>query len=230
MENSVLTFIYGMFSLAMINLLLSGDNAIVIGLASRGVPEAQQKKVIFWGTFGAIFLRVVLTLVVVWLLKIPGLLAVGGLLLIWIAYQLMVDNEESEVKDNDSFWAAIRTIIIADLVMSMDNVLAIAGAAHGNYILVILGLVISVPIIIWGSTLVLNWINRFPIIIYFGSGFLAWTAAKMIVDEPVIETFFSHNPALKWLLEIVIVFGTLAVGWRKNNVKRNTDQGVQKQA
>ncbi|EPY09775.1 MULTISPECIES: TerC family protein [Paenibacillus] len=204
-----------LMAIVVIDLVLAGDNAIVIGLTARNLPKEQQKKVIFWGTFGAIALRSLLTLAVVWLLKIPGLLLAGGVLLVWIAYKLLVEEKSHDVGSAGSLWAAIKTIIIADTVMGLDNVLAVAGAAHGDFILVVLGLLISVPIVVWGSTLIIKWVERFPIIIYIGAGVLAWTAAKMIVDEPLVKGFFTENPVLKWGLIVVIIGGVLAAGRMK---------------
>ncbi|MBG9735277.1 TerC family protein [Paenibacillus alvei] len=204
-----------LMAIVVIDLVLAGDNAIVIGLTARNLPKEQQKKVIFWGTFGAIALRSLLTLAVVWLLKIPGLLLIGGVLLVWIAYKLLVEEKGHDVGSAASLWAAIKTIIIADTVMGLDNVLAVAGAAHGDFILVVLGLLISVPIVVWGSTLIIKWVERFPVIIYIGAGVLAWTAAKMIVDEPLVKGFFTANPVLKWCLIVVIIVAVLALGRMK---------------
>ncbi|GGE62315.1 TerC family protein [Priestia taiwanensis] len=201
-----------LLSIVVIDLVLAGDNAIVIGLAARNLPKDQQKKVIFWGTAGAIIIRALLTLAVTWLLKIPGLLLVGGILLVWIAYKLLVDEKEHGDVKSDSLWTAVKTIIIADTVMGLDNVLAIAGASHGSFLLVVLGLLISIPIVVWGSTLILKLIDRYPIIIYIGSAVLAWTASKMIVDEPFLQAFFLNNPMLKWGLTIVLVVGVLLLG------------------
>ncbi|NEZ42433.1 TerC family protein [Paenibacillus alvei] len=204
-----------LMAIVVIDLVLAGDNAIVIGLTARNLPKEQQKKVIFWGTFGAIALRSLLTLAVVWLLKIPGLLLIGGVLLVWIAYKLLIEEKGHDVGSAVSLWAAIKTIIIADTVMGLDNVLAVAGAAHGDFILVVLGLLISVPIVVWGSTLIIKWVERFPVIIYIGAGVLAWTAAKMIVDEPLVKGFFTANPVLKWCLIVVIIVAVLALGRMK---------------
>lgn len=210
-----------LFAIIVIDLVLAGDNAIVIGLAARHLHKDQQKKVIFWGTFGAIAIRSLLTLVVVWLLKIPGLLLAGGLFLIWIALKLLVgEKKHKDMKAQASFWAAVRTIIIADTVMGLDNVLAIAGAAHGNFILVLLGLFISVPIVIWGSTLILKWVERYPIIIYIGSGVLAWTASKMIVEEKFLKDFFITNPILKWALTLIIIGFVLIFGKMKRSKQK----------
>ncbi|PZM65734.1 TerC family protein [Paenibacillus dendritiformis] len=204
-----------LMAIVIIDLVLAGDNAIVIGLSARNLPKEHQKKVIFWGTFGAIAIRSLLTLAVVWLLKIPGLLLLGGAMLIWIAYKLLVEEKKHDVASAASIWAAIKTIIIADTVMGLDNVLAVAGAAHGDFILVVMGLLISVPIVVWGSTLILKWVERFPIIIYIGSGVLAWTAGKMITDEPLVKGFFTENPVLKWGLIIVIIASVLVMGRMK---------------
>lgn len=204
-----------LISIIIIDLVLAGDNAILIGLAARNVPKHQQKKVVIWGTFGAIAIRAVATLAVVWLLKIPGLLLVGGILLLWIAYKLLVEEKNHDIDTGDSFWAAIKTIIVADALMGLDNVLAVAGAAHGSFLLVIIGLLISIPIVVWGSTLIIKWIERFPVIITIGSAIIAFTAAKMIVDEKFLKGFFEENPVLKWGLTIVLVAGVILAGYLK---------------
>jgi YjbE family integral membrane protein len=211
-----------LLAIVVIDLVLAGDNAIVIGLAARNLPKAQQKKVIVWGTVGAIAIRSLLTLAVVWLLMIPGLLLLGGLLLIWIAYKLLVEKKEhGNVAAGASLWAAIKTIMIADTVMGLDNVLAIAGAAHGEFLLVLLGLLVSVPIVIWGSTVILKWVERYPSIMYIGAGVLAWTSSKMIVDEPFLKGFFAENPLLKWGLSLAVIAGVLLCGRLKN--RRNEE-------
>jgi YjbE family integral membrane protein len=204
-----------LLSIIVIDLVLAGDNAIVIGLAARTLPKDQQKKVILWGTVGAIAIRILATLAVVWLLKIPGLLLFGGVLLIWIAYKLLAEEKDHDVKPSENFWAAIKTIIIADALMGLDNVLAIAGASHGDFSLVVIGLLVSVPIVVWGSTLILKWVDRFPIIITIGAGVLAYTAAKMITDEKFLKGFFEDNPLLKWGLIATIVLGVILFGRMK---------------
>ncbi|MFC0298051.1 TerC family protein [Geobacillus jurassicus] len=204
-----------LLSIIIIDLLLAGDNAIVIGLAARNLPKHQQKKAVVWGTVGAVVIRALATIFVVWLLKIPGLLLVGGVLLVWIAYKLLVEGKgHDDVEAGGSLWEAIRTIIIADALMGLDNVLAVAGAAHGSFLLVVLGLLISVPIMVWGSTLILKWIERFPIIITIGAGVLAWTAAKMIVGEPFLKAYFA-NPVVKYGFELLIVAVVIAAGTMK---------------
>src|SRR5690606_36522117 len=214
MEILSLEFLTALLVIIGIDLVLAGDNAIVIGLAARNLPKEQQKKAISWGTVGAIAIRIAATLAVVWLLGIPGLRVVGGILLVWIAYNLLTDDKGHEIKAVGSFWAAIRTIIIADALMGLDNVLAVAGAAHGNFLLVVLGLIISVPIMIWGSTLFIKLIDRFPIIITLGAAILAWTASKMIVAEPFLSSVFS-NGFVKYGFEILVVAAVVAIGYTK---------------
>lgn len=214
MELFSMEFLSALLSIIIIDLVLAGDNAIVIGLAARNLPKHQQKKAVIWGTVGAVVIRALATLFVVWLLNVPGLLLVGGILLVWIAYKLLVEEKGHDVEAVGSLWEAIRTIVIADALMGLDNVLAVAGAAHGNFLLVILGLLISVPIMVWGSTLILKWIERFPIIITIGAGVLAWTAAKMIVEEPFLDQYFA-NPVVKYGFEVLVIAGVIAAGTLK---------------
>jgi YjbE family integral membrane protein len=164
--------------------------------------------------------RSAMTLVVVWLLKVPGLMLVGGALLVWIAYRLLAPQEGAEEHNGRSattFWGAMRTIVIADAVMGLDNVLAVAGAAQGSYSLVVLGLLISIPIVIWGSTLILKWVERFPVIVYVGAGVLAWTAVKMMVSEPLVKDAFTSNGAILPLAYLAIIGGVLWTGFVKNH-------------
>lgn len=202
-------------AIVLIDLVLAGDNAIVIALAARSLPAHLQKKAILWGTIGAIIVRSIMTVCVVWLLKIPGLMLVGGLGLVWIAYKLLVpqaDEGEHGVAAN-TFWGAMKTIVIADALMGVDNVLGVAGAAHGAFDLVIIGLLISVPIVVWGSKVVLKLVDRFPAITYLGAGVLAFTAAKMIVAEPVLADVFNGQTALRIATYTVLVAGVLLAGW-----------------
>lgn len=164
-------FMSSLLSIIVIDLVLAGDNAIVIGMAARNVPKEQQKKVVLYGTLGAILIRAIGTFLVVYLLKLPGLMLVGGLLLLWIAYKLLVDKKKDHsIASKKSMGAAIRTIIIADAAMGVDNVIAVAGAAHGSFTLVLLGLLVSVPIVLWGSTLFIRLIERFPVTREIGTG------------------------------------------------------------
>jgi YjbE family integral membrane protein len=220
-------FLVSLLSIVMIDLFLAGDNAIVIGMAARNLPAHQQKKAIIGGTAGAIVIRAISTVVVVWLLSLTGLKLVGGLLLIWIAFKLLVDKDggEEHVKEGMSLWKAISTIIIADTVMGLDNVLAVAGAAHDNYALVIVGLLISIPIMVYGSTLVIKLMDKFPWLIYLGSGILAWTSAKMITGEGFIHDALEGYAVIKWLIILVVLAGTLGLGWLVN--KRRTERSKQ---
>ncbi|MCR8631077.1 TerC family protein [Paenibacillus radicis (ex Xue et al. 2023)] len=215
------TFFTALLSIILIDLVLAGDNAIVIGLAARNLPKEIQKKAIIWGTVGAIGIRVIATLAVVWLLKLPALLLVGGVVLVWIAYKLLVDKKDHNIQAKNALWPAIQTIIIADTVMGFDNVVAVAGAAgshDGSFVLVLLGLLISVPIMVWGSTLFIRWMEKFPWIIYLGSGVLAFTAGKMLVGDPLVATWFAANPVLKWTLVAIVTVGVLLAGiWKKKS-------------
>lgn len=207
-------FLSALVAIVIIDLVLAGDNAIVIGLAARNLPTHLQKKAVFWGAIGAVVIRAIMTLIVVWLLKIPGLMLIGGLALVWIAYQLMEENaggSHENVEAATSFRQAIQTIVIADAVMGVDNVLAVAGAAHGSFLLVILGLLISIPIVMWGSTLILKWVERFPVIIVFGAAVLAWTAAKMITGEKLVAEFFVEHHAWKLAVYVFLIGAIIAV-------------------
>ncbi len=169
-----------LLAIVLIDLVLAGDNAIVIALAARSLPKHLQKKAIIWGTVGAIVVRSLMTIGVVWLLQIPGLLLVGGLGLLWIAYKLVAsqDDHVEHGVSASTFWGAMKTIIVADALMGIDNVLGVAGAAHGAFDLVVIGLLISVPIVVFGSSLVLKLVDRFPAIMYIGSAVLAYTAPR----------------------------------------------------
>jgi len=215
-----------LLTIVFIDLLLAGDNAIVIGLAARRLPKDKQKLAVIWGTVGAVSIRIVATLLVITLLKIPFLLAVGGVLLLWIAYKLLLqDNSHDDVKAGTTLWAAVRTIVIADSAMGLDNVIAVAGAARGDYLLVVLGLIISIPIVVWGSTLFIRLIERFPWIIYLGSGVLAYTAAKMITHEGEFAALFENNAALAWVFKAIMIVLVLIAGlWTNANKARRSDR------
>ena len=219
-------------SIIVIDLVLAGDNAIVIALAARNLPKAVQRRAIIWGTVGAVVVRASLTVVVLWLLGIPGLMGAGGVLLAWIGYRLLAGDEGG--KDHDvaaatGFWGAMRTIVIADAVMGLDNVLAVAGAAHGSVLLVVVGLLISIPIVVWGSTLILSWLERFPSLLYVGGAVLAFTAAKMLADEPLLQRYLDGRPGLKIALYIAVVGGVLGLAWLRNR-RAATQQNARKEA
>jgi YjbE family integral membrane protein len=187
----------------MIDILLGGDNAVVIALACRRLPPAQRKMGIIWGTAGAIGLRVVLIFFALTLLAIPFLKIVGALLLVWIGVKLLAPDEDAhgDVAASDKLWAAVKTIIVADLVMSVDNVIAIAGAAQGagehQMALVIFGLLVSIPIIVWGSQLVIKLMDRFPAIITAGGMLLGWIAGSMLVTDPALNGWLATVPAVQ---------------------------------
>jgi YjbE family integral membrane protein len=186
-------FWVALFQIILINIVLSGDNAVVIALACRSLPPQQQKKAIMFGSVGAIVLRVILTFFAVFLLQQPYLKLVGAALLLWIGIGLLKgDDDEEDIEGNAGLMAAVKTIIIADLVMSLDNVIGVAAAAKGDLLLLVLGLVISIPLIIFGSTIILKLMNRFPIIITIGAGLLGWVAGEMAVGDPAIKGFVEH--------------------------------------
>jgi len=215
-----------LLAILLIDLVLAGDNAIVIALAARSLTDHLRRLAVLWGTVGAIVVRSVMTIGVVWLLQIPGLMLVGGMGLVWIAYKLLADDDGGEHSNPmaSTFWGAMKTIIVADALMGVDNVLGVAGAAHGAFDLVIIGLLISVPIVVFGSTLVLKLVERFQAIIKIGSAVLAFTAAKMIVSEPLLANLFGAatqpagllHTAARWGTYAVAVVGVLAAGWWRN--------------
>ncbi len=224
-----------LLAIILIDLVLAGDNAIVIALAARNLPPHLQKKAIVWGAAGAIVVRSVMTVGVVWLLKIPGLMLVGGLGLLWVAYQLLADQDDKEHDGPvaSTFWGAMKTIVVADALMGIDNVLGVAGAAHGAFDLVIIGLLVSVPIVVFGSTMVLKLVDRFPVIIKIGAAVLAFTAAKMIVGEQLLNPIYGGPDALpsaqtlytiaEWATYAVAVAGVLGGGWWATRRARSGD-------
>ncbi|TYP69797.1 TerC family protein [Paenibacillus methanolicus] len=211
----------GLLELILINIVLSGDNAVVIALACRNLPAEQQKKAIFWGSMGAVLLRVVLTFVAVWLMEVPLVQVVGSILLLFIAIKLLRGDEgEENVASSSNMKDAIKTIVVADLVMSLDNVLAVAGAANGNLLLVIIGLAISIPLIVWASQLLMGLMKRFPIIVILGAALLGYTAGEMILSDRIVgEHLESWVPHIHYALPIalaVFVVLTGKLGGRKD--------------
>lgn len=216
-------FLSALLAIVVIDLVLAGDNAIVIALAARSLPAALQNKAVMWGTVGAIVVRAAMTLIVVWLLMVPGLRFLGGLALVWIAYKLLAPSQgETHHKPADSFWSAMKTIVVADALMGLDNVLAVAGAAKGSFLLVLLGLLISIPIVVWGSTLILKWVDRFPVIVYIGAGVLAWTAAQMMLQEPMLTPYLQDRGPLKVAVYLIVIIGVLLGGLRVGKRRRQT--------
>ena len=202
-----------------INILLSGDNAVVIALACRELPKRQRRWGVFWGAAGAIVLRIILTIFAVTLLALPWLKLIGGMLLLWIGAKLITDEDGDEpgVAASDRLWAAVRTVIIADLVMSVDNVLGVAAAAKGSVPLLVFGLLVSIPLVIAGSQIILKLIERFPLIILAGGGLLGWIAGKMLVEDAALTPWISaHAPWLEWAGPIAGVAIVLAgAQWQK---------------
>lgn len=221
-------FMTALAEIMLVNIVLSGDNAVVIALAARNLPPKHQKMAIMWGSGGAIVLRVLLTIVAVELLKIPYLQAIGGVLLVWIAVQLLVekDEEEGDHKAHDSLGSAVKTILIADVVMSLDNTLAIAGVAKGNWTLLITGLVLSIPLIVMGSTVIMKIMDRFPIVVYIGAALIAWTAGEMIDSDKAMEPILPHALHGTVYLALFLTILVLCYGWWSNKRAGRTAHDV----
>ena len=199
-------FWLGLGQIMVVNTVLSGDNAVVIALAARSLPAHQQKQAIIWGSVAAIIMRVILTIVAVEMLKLPYLKIFGALLLFWIAVQLLLPEDDSAggIESSGNLLPAIRTILIADLVMSLDNVIGVAAAAKGDMLLLILGLAISIPLIIFGSTIILRLMERYPIIITAGATLLGWVAGEMLITDPIVMAWIAANmPWIEFRLPLV---------------------------
>lgn len=205
-------------TIIVIDLVLAGDNALVIGMAASRLPPALRRRAILWGSIGAIGIRGAMALVVVWLLQIPGLMIAGGLLLLPIAYRLAVpagnDAAGPTHEAATSFWAAMRTIVIADALMGLDNVLAIGGAADGRWELVLIGLAVTVPMIIYGSTWVARAVERWPFLVSVGAAVLAVTGAGMIVKDPLFDRFVVDHHLADWAIKVATALAMLAIGVR----------------
>jgi YjbE family integral membrane protein len=203
-------FWIGLLKIIWINIILSGDNAVVIALAARSLPPEQQRKAVFLGSGAAVVLRIVLTIVAAQLLQMSFLQIVGGLLLLWIGVQLLSEEEdgEGESKEYGSLMAAVRTILIADLVMSLDNVIAVAAAAKGSMLLLVLGLAISIPLVIFGSTLMIRLMERFPFIVTLGAGLIGWVGGETIVSDVALKGVAASYP---WLHYAGAIAGTTIV-------------------
>ena len=202
------------FEIVIINILLSGDNAVVIALACRNLPERQRRWGIIWGAAGAVVLRIILTFFAVSLLKLPFLNLVGGVLLLWIGIKLIADDEggEHEIQAADRLLVAVRTIIVADLVMSLDNVIGVAGAAKGSVVLIVFGLVVSIPLVVVGAQVFMKLIERFPILVIAGGGLLGFVAGEMMVaDTAVADWINAHAPWLHWTAPVVGIVLVIAV-------------------
>jgi len=198
-------FWIGLLKIVWINIILSGDNAVVIALAARSLPPAQQRKAVFFGSGAAVVLRIALTVVAAKLLQLSFLQIIGGLLLLWIGVQLLSEEEEegAESQSGSGLMVAVRTILIADLVMSLDNVIAVAAAAKGDMVLLILGLAISIPLVIFGSTLMIRLMERFPIIILLGAGLIGWVGGETIVSDTALQSVAAAYPSLHFVGAVV---------------------------
>ena len=222
-----------LLAIILIDLVLAGDNAIVIALAARGLPPEYQNKAILWGTVGAIVVRSAMTVGVVWLLKIPGLMLVGGLGLLWIAFKLISDTsaDEHQGVGATTFWGAMKTIVVADALMGVDNVLGVAGAANGSFDLVVIGLLISIPIVVLGSKLVLRLVEKWPVIIHLGAAVLAFTAAQMIINEKLLDPIFDGGEIINLLARgatyVVAIAGVLGLGWWATRRQENSGTETQ---
>jgi YjbE family integral membrane protein len=219
----------------LINIVLSGDNAVVIAMASRGLPPAQQKKAIIFGSVGAIVLRVILTFFAVYLLTLPYLKLVGAALLLWIGVGLLQSDEgEDNMEGHSGLFAAVKTIVVADLVMSLDNVVGVAAAAKGNVPLLVFGLVISIPLIIFGSAIILKLMTRFPVIITLGAALLGWVAGEMAMSDPAIQHWAEQQHVLHKVIPalgavLVVVVGKW-LGSRGRRPEAVTQQGSERPA
>ncbi|MDF1482812.1 TerC family protein [Extensimonas sp. H3M7-6] len=196
-------FWLGLFKIVWINIILSGDNAVVIALAARTLPAPQQKKAVFWGSGAAVVLRIALTVVAARLLGLAYLQIVGGCLLLWIGLQLLRDEEaegeDSAARSHSHLFGAIRTILIADLVMSLDNVIGVAAAAQGDLLLLALGLAVSIPLVIFGSSFMIRLMARFPMIVVLGAGLIGWVGGETIASDVALHDFSASHPALHYL-------------------------------
>jgi YjbE family integral membrane protein len=200
----------------VINILLSGDNAVVIALACRNLPKKQRTWGIFWGVIGAVVLRIVLTFFAVTLLTLPYLQLVGAALLLWIGVKLIAEDDggEHEVQAHDRLFAAVKTVIIADLVMSLDNVIGVAGAAKGSLLLLVFGLVVSIPLVVVGAQLIMKLIERLPILVMAGGGLLGYLAGEIAIADAAIKPWIDANaPQLHYVAPIAGIVIVVGIGW-----------------
>lgn len=217
MELFTLQFWTALFSIVVLDLVLAGDNAVVIAMAAHRLPAELKKKAIFVGTAGAVIIRIIMTLLAVYLLSIPYLQALGGLLLLPIAIKLLAPAKEGHVEEANSFAEAVKTIIVADAAMGIDNVLGVAGAAHGDFLLVIIGLLISVPIVVGSSQLIGKLLDNWPVLIYLGAGILGWTGGSMLIQDgrigPVIVELLGSTASI--IIPAILAVGVCVIGYTK---------------
>lgn len=220
-------FWVAVLQIIMIDIVLSGDNAVVIALACRNLPPEQRRKGILWGVAGAVALRIVLTLLAALVMNLPWLKFVGGLLLLWIGVKLLVPEDEDghEISPAYHLWGAVRTIVVADFVMSLDNVIGVAGASQGNLALLVFGLLVSIPLIIWSSQIILHLMERWPIVVVIGAGLLGWVAGEMIWSDPALAAWVAGAPGWAGRL-VACVSALLVVGlgkWLERRCLRQRD-------
>ena len=214
-EVQTAAFWVGLWQIILVNIVLSGDNAVVIALAARSLPQRQQKQAVVWGAAAAVVLRIVLTIIALALLKWPWLKLIGAVLLLWIAVKLLLpeDGGDDGIESSDNLWAAIKTILIADLVMSLDNVIGVAAAAKGSVALLMLGLATSIPLVVFGATVLMKLMQRFPVIVTIGAGLLGWVAGEMAATDPAVGAWVDANAAwLHWAAPAAGVVFVVALG------------------
>jgi YjbE family integral membrane protein len=222
----------GLLTIIWVNVILSGDNAVVIALAARSLPKRQQSKAVFWGAGAAVVLRIVLTIGAVELLRLPYLKIIGGILLLWIAVKLLLpEEEEGGVEGSASLLQAIKTILIADLVMSLDNVLAVAAVARDSIMLLVIGLALSIPLVVFGATLLMKLMVRYPIIITIGAALLGWVAGEMLVGDPILAPWIAELswlhfrlPEISWIAVGGAAFVVVLGKWLAARVERGRDK------
>ena len=208
-------FWIGLFNIILINIILSGDNAVVIALAARSLPPKERKLAIIYGSGAAVVLRILLTVVAAKLLELPFLQIIGGLLLLWIGVQLLAeddDGEEGEAKEHSSLRSAMFTILVADLVMSLDNVIGVAAAAKGSMVLLVLGLAISIPLIVFSSNIMMNLMARFPVIITLGAALIGWVSGEAVIHDTAIHDWVQETPVLNYAVPALCAAFVVIVG------------------
>ena len=219
-----LSFLSALVSIVIIDLVLAGDNAVVIAMAVRSLPKEQRIKGIFFGAGAAVLLRVVLTFFVAELLTVRYVKLVGGIVILWIAVKLFVEDEEASAthKETASIWHAIRFIVIADITMSVDNMLAVGGASHGNLFLLLFGLGFCIPLIVFTSSLLSTLMEKYPFIIYVGAAILGKVGGEMILTDPIVAASFAPGTAFKYAIELLFAAGVLGVGqlWFKRDLAK----------
>ena len=210
-----------------VNIVLSGDNAVVIALASRALPPKQKRQAIFWGSGLAVILRIILVVVATFLMKVPYLQFAGGLALVYIGYELLAGgDEEEDIEAPDNLGKAIKTILVADLIMSLDNVLAIAGVAQGNWLVLIIGLAVSVPLVVFGAQLLATLMTKWPVLVYVGAGLIAYTAAEMMVSDAKAVQYLEPYALI---IKVLVTLGVLGFGyWAHKKAEAEQPKEMQK--